>query len=287
MDIRQLKYFLTIAEEGSISRAAEKLHMAQPPLSQQLKLLEEELGVKLMERSTRKLQLTDIGKMLQHRAKQILELVDTTIKEVKDISEGLQGTLSIGTVSSAGATLLPEKIHSFHKKYPGINFEILDEDTYKIIDLLNKGVIDIGIIRTPFNLENFESICLPNETMIAISRNITWKDEQESIYLADLVNKPLIIQRRYEEVILELCHSAGFEPRILCRSNDVRTVLLWASTGLGISIVPKACIDLLPDTNLQYIEIAEPSLKVGTAIIWPKTRYMSSAARHFLETFNL
>lgn len=285
MDIKQLTYFLAIAEEGNISKAAERLHMAQPPLSQQLKLLEEELDATLIERSTRKLQITDIGERLQYRAKQILELVDTTIKEVEDINKGFQGMLSIGTVSSAGAALLPEKLSSFHEKYPGINFEIIDEDTYKIIELLNNGIIDIGIIRTPFNLDMFESKCLPVVPMVAISKNLQLTSECETLSMTDLTNKPLIVQHRYEKIIIELCHKSGFEPRILCRSNDVRTILLWASTGMGIAIVPNDCISLIQSVNLEHRKINEPSLNVGTAIIWTKDHYQSSAANHFLNEF--
>ena len=110
MDIKQLKYFIAIAEEGSISKAAKRLHMAQPPLSQQLKAMESELGVELFERSTRKLEITSSGQAMYHKAKQILKLMDIAIKEVKDISDGLAGKLSIGTVSAAGATFLPQLI---------------------------------------------------------------------------------------------------------------------------------------------------------------------------------
>lgn len=285
MDIKQLIYFITIAEECSFSKAAERLYMAQPPLSYQLKLLEEELNVKLMERTTRKLQLTDAGKALFQRSKQLLEFLDTSIKEVKDIHNGFQGNLSIGTVSSAGAAILPEIIKSFHLSYPGIDFEILDEDTSKIIELLNGGIIDIGIIRTPFKSDNFEAILLPDEPMLAVS-NTELCEGQSVLKLWNLKNTPLIIQRRSEGSLIELCNSYDFKPRIICKSNDVRTILLWAGMGLGTALVPKNCVNLAPNANLKYKEIAEPSLLTGTAIIWPKQRYISSAARRFLEAFH-
>lgn len=286
MDIRQLSYFIAIVEEGSISKAAKKLHIAQPPLSHQLKLLEDELGVKLVERNTRKLKITNVGELLSHRAKQVLDLIDTTIKEVHDLNSGIQGTLSIGTVSSAGATLLPEHINKFQLKYPLINFEILDEDTNKIIELLKNGVIDIGFIRTPFNDEMLESICLPVEPMVAIGTELHWNMETEKhICLDKLKTKPLIVQKRYEKLIVELCQKSGFEPRILCKSNDIRTILLWARNGIGLAIIPKNCVELISNTNLKYTEINEPSLNVGTAIIWMKNRYLSSVAKHFLESF--
>lgn len=140
MDIRQLKYFLAIAEEGQITLAAKKLQMAQPPLSQQLKLLEEELGVKLVERGPRRIQLTEAGIILQNRAKQILELSDSTTREIKDLVKGLKGTLSIGTVSSSGATLLKDRLSEFHRNYTGVKFEIHEGNTFMIIDLLSKGI---------------------------------------------------------------------------------------------------------------------------------------------------
>lgn len=287
MDIRQLRYFLAIAEEENITKAAEKLHMSQPPLSQQLKIIEDELGVTLIERSTRKIQLTDTGKILRHRAEQMIGLMETTIKELKDINEGVKGTLSIGTVSSSGATLLPERIRSFHEEYPGINFQIWEGDTYRVLELLNSGVIEIGIIRTPFNSEIYESICLPNEPMVAASSNLYWEENEKSICLNKLSDKQLIVDRRFEKIIVEACQKLGFEPKILCRSDDARSILLWASTGIGVAIVPKAAVGLIPSTNLLYKEINQPSLETKTAIIWMRDRYLSSASRHFLETFKL
>lgn len=285
MDIRQLRYFLAIAEEENITKAAEKLHIAQPPLSQQLKLLEEELGIKLIERNTRKIQLTDVGKKLQHRAEQIVKLMETTVRELKDINEGLQGTLSIGAVPSSGAALLPERIRSFYAKYPGIDFQIWDGDSNRILELLNRGMIEIGIIRAPFNSEIYESICLPKEPMIAVSSNLYWPEEQEAIGIAELMNKPLIVDRRFENGIIKACYQEGFEPKIVCRGDDVRSILLWASTGIGIAIVPKAAIGLITNASLIYKEIKLASIEVQTAVIWMKDRYLSSVARHFLKTF--
>jgi LysR family transcriptional regulator, salicylic acid-responsive activator of bsdBCD len=286
MDIRQLRYFLTIAEEEQITSAAKRLHIAQPPLSQQLKSLENELGVKLVERGSRKIQLTDAGQILRNRAEQILELTEATTKELKDFSEGVQGTLSIGAVSSSGATLLPERIHSFHTKCPGINFEIWEGNTYRILEILNSGVIEIGIVRTPFNIENFESIPLAIEPMVAaISGNLYFEEHQNHIYLTDLVDKPLIIYRRFEKIILQSCQKAGFEPKIFCKTDDARTTLLWADSGMGIAIVPKSAVELIRSSNIKYKEIKESSLATQIVAIWMKNRYLSTAARHFLETF--
>jgi LysR family transcriptional regulator, salicylic acid-responsive activator of bsdBCD len=288
MDLRQLAYFLAIAEEGNITRAAERLHIAQPPLSQQLKLLEEEFGVVLMERNTRKIQITDAGRLLQTRAKQILELTEKTAKELKDLKEGFQGTLSIGTISSAGETLLPLKIQSFHEKYPGVDFHIRESGTFEILELIKGGVVELGIIRTPLNQDIFEYINLPDEPMVAGALgDLFWDGNRGCLELTGLEGKPLLMHNRYTNNIEEACRKAGFEPRIVCRIDDTRSMLSWANTGMGIAIIPRDMIGLLPDAKLNYREIKEESLVTRTVIIWMKNRYLSAPARHFLETFKL
>lgn len=288
MDIRQLKYFLTIAEEEQITGAAKKLHIAQPPLSQQLKLLEEELGVRLVERGSRKIRLTEAGKLLRNRAEQILELNNAAIKELKDLNSGISGTLSIGTVSSSGASLLPERIHSFNKKYPGIDFEIWEGNTYRILEILNSGVIEIGIVRTPFNTDNLKCLFMQNEPMAAVyTEDLLFNDTSESILLNELKDKPIIIYRRFQNIILEACRNSGFDPHIICKADDARTALLWANSGIGTAIVPKSAVKLIGSPNLKYKTINEASLETQIAAIYVKDRYLSSAAMHFLESFQL
>lgn len=288
MDIKQLKYFLTIAEEGQITSAAKKLNMAQPPLSQQLKLLEEELGVKLVERGSRHLKLTDTGKILMNRARQILELTNSAVKEVKDFSKGLQGTLSIGTVSSSGATLLNERVLEFNKEYSGIKFEIYEGNTFTLIDLLNKGIIEVGIVRTPFNALNFECKYAKNEPMIvAIPKEYYLEPTQDTISVSELKNKSLIIYRRFEQLICETCMEYGFEPEIFCKCDDARTALLWANAGAGIAIVPKSAFELAANSNLLYKEIESEKLRTKIAAIWVKDRYISPLALKFIESFGI
>ncbi|WP_279146207.1 LysR family transcriptional regulator [Clostridium tyrobutyricum] len=287
MDIKQLKYFLTIAEEGKITGAAKKLNIAQPPLSYHLKLLEEELGIKLMDRGNRKIHLTDAGKILKNRAEQILELVNSTVKELKDFNEGIRGTLSIGTVSSSGATLFPKIIENFHCKYPNVNFEVRESNTYRIMEILNSGVIEIGIVRTPFNEDGLNVVFRPKEPMIAVFRDdMKSFDRNTPIGLKELVDKPIIVYRRFEKIIIEACQKYGFVPNIICKDDDARTTLLWAESGIGIAIVPKSAIDIMQIYNLDYTLIKEPSLETSIAAICVKERYISSVAKNFLEVFS-
>lgn len=286
MDIRQLKYFLAIAETKNITKAAKKLYISQPPLSQQLKLLEEELGVVLLERSTRKMKLTEAGKLLRHRAKQIIELLETSTKEIKNLSLGVKGILSIGFVSSAGAMLLPEQIHNFYKEYPEINFQMKEGNTYKILDLLNNGMIEIGIVRTPFNTENFNLVYMPKEPMVAVAReDLFFPRSLKSISLEELKDKPIILDKRFEHLITSSCHQVGFQPKIICEGEDSQSILLWTYTGMGIGIVPKSAAKLMPNKNLRSIIIEESELETQTVIAWVKNRPLSQVAETFLLNF--
>ena len=284
MDIKQLRYFQVIAEEGQITRAAQRLHMAQPPLSHQLKLLEEELGVTLVEREKRGIILTSAGRLLLNRGEQIIELLDTTVKELKELNEGYTGTLSIGAVASSGTTFLPCRILKFHKQYPNINFQLWEGTTYRILELLNTGIIEIGIVRSVFDSEIYNSVSLPREAMVvAMCRELSCGEQDEQVEIKELANKPLLLHRSNEHMIMECCKKNGFDPQILCQGDDVRSLLVWAEAGLGLAIVPKSAVGLVPSNNLRYKEIIESSLEIKKAIIWLKNRYLSATTKNFLE----
>lgn len=282
MDIKQLKYFLAIAEEKSITGAAKRLNMAQPPLSQQLKLLENELGVKLVERTHQGVRLTDEGHLLNNRSEQILALIQTTATEIKELHEGYAGILSIGAVASSGVTLLPNRIHKFHKKYPNISFQLWEGDTFRILELLNNGIIEIGIVRSIFDTELYQAIKLPDEPMIAAMNNAS-NCTTEFIHLDELKDIPLLLHRNNSTMIVESCRQAGFDPQILCKGDDVRSLLVLADAGIGLAIVPKSAIGLVPSCHLSYREIIDTPLKIEKSVIWIKNRYLSATARNFLE----
>ena len=286
MDIKQLTYFITIAEEGTITHAANKLHMAQPPLSTQLKLLEDELGIKLIERGARKIKLTDAGKILYKRAKNILEITNSTTKEIEEFRKGIQGTLRLGTISSSGTVLLSKRIIEFNKKYPDIKFEIHEGNTYELIEKINSGIIEVGIVRTPFNSQNFECLFLESEPMVAVmSSDYNFESQKDKILLEDLKDMPLILYRRFEKILLAEFQELGLEPNIFCINDDARTTILWARAGLGIGIVPESAINFDFMDNIKYKEINKDTLRTQISAIWIKERYLSMAAKKFLEFF--
>lgn len=288
MSLREIKYFLTIVQEGNITTAAQRLHMAQPPLSRQMKQLEDNLGAKLFERGHRKIQLTEAGCLLRNRAEQLLKLMDTTVKEIQDIDSGAHGTLSIGTASSSGVTILPKVARIFRNHYPDLKFELWEGESIRIIELLNAGLIEIGLVRFSFDADTYESILLPKEPLVAAihKNNSDFLDEQQdSISLQKLMDKPLMIHRKYETLITEHCQQAGFNPYFLCKSDDIMPILAWADADVGIAIVPRAAIGLIPSNNLVFKTINAPCIDIASAVIWLRNRPLSAAARQFLTLF--
>ena len=167
MDQKQLQYFIVIAEEGNITKAAKRLFLPEPYLSNQLKKIEKELGIQLAVRSTRKMQLTDAGKHFKLRAEQILEIIHATGIELKDFDSGEQGTLAIGAVATLAAILLPNTILRFHQRYPQVKLKIRNMNTQSIQEALEIGTIEAGIVRTPFDTELFNVFSLPEQPMVA------------------------------------------------------------------------------------------------------------------------
>ena len=288
MDIRQLLYFTTIAEEGSISAAAKKLHLSQPPLSYQMKLLEEELHLPLIERSARGIALTEAGRVLYKRAQGILELSELTRKEMLAMASGFTGTLHIGTVSSSGASLLGWRLPAFHQKYPQIGFAIHEGNTFELMEMLESGLIELAIVRTPFHNDQLNCLYLSPEPMIAAGAASFFPAGMPSgqpISLELLGHAPVILYRRFEKILLSLCEQKGITPQVFCIADDARTTLMWAEAGLGVAVVPQSAYRIMPHHNMVYGELSEEDLHTRIAAVCKKGCSLSWAAQQFLEIF--
>ena len=288
MDLKQLHYFMAIVSEEQITAAAKKLHMAQPPLSHQIKLLESELGVTLFRRGPHHIELTDAGRTMAHRARQLLDLADSTKREVADFQRGIRGTLSIGTVSSSGGVLFSPGLRQFHQENQDIHFEIHDGNTYQLIELLDQSIIEIAIVRTPFNSSRFNCRFLSTEPMVAaMTADWDWCPGREEIQLRELADKPLIIYRRFNDLLRDTFAAVDARPDIFCRNDDARTTVLWANAGLGIAVAPAAALELAAHEHLQVKRIDEADLRTRLVAIWRRDRYLSTAGEKFLEALGM
>lgn len=286
MDLKQLRYFLAIAEEGQITAAANKLHIAQPPLSYQLKLLEEELQVKLVERGPRKATLTGAGELLRKRAEQILDFVDSAQKEVVNYGKELVGTLSIGAISSSGGVVPNRQMIEFTKGHPNIRLDIHEGNTYAVIQMLESGLIELGIVRTPFQHKKLNYRYARSEPMVALmTANNICGEKEHSVTLQELCGQPLIIYRRFEALIAEVFARIGAEPFFCCKNDDARTTILWAHAGLGIGIVPRSAVLTAAADDLICKTIESKELETQIAAVWAKNRYLSAIGQKFIEFF--
>ena len=284
MDIRIMKYFQAIVDEGSISNASRQLNIAQPALSRQMKILEDELGVQLFERGSRRIKMTEAGQLLRERTEQILNLVEGTVKEVSEFDSGAAGTISIGTVTTSGAILLPELVNQFRHLYPNVTLQVWEGDVYRILELLDKGIIEVGIIRAPFDSDIYNSIIMPDEPLvIAMKKDAALGEAQTTIRLNELANQPLIVPIRWKSLFTSWCAAAGFKPNIVCLCNGIIMNILWAKKGIGLALVPKSTEGLVTDSTIIYKTIIEPTLSTQTAIVWSKNRRLSAASKHFLD----
>ncbi|WP_409305036.1 LysR family transcriptional regulator [Peribacillus sp. SCS-155] len=292
MDIRQFRYFLAIAEEGQISRAAKKLHMAQPPLSQQLQLMEQELGVTLVERKRngKKLELTEAGKILYKKARNMLEIFEDSIQEVKETGEGLKGTLSIGVVRSC-VSYLPEKMDTFNKLYPSVSFKLTGGDPYEISELLERREIELALVHPPLEMKGLVQIDLGKEPYVFVfPKDWPAAAGKHAMAFKEIEDTPLLLIRRimgqgiYEQIIHE-CERLHINPRIICECPDVNILLSLVASGLGASIVPKTSILPLLSEQVKVVEITDSTLYSDTALVWSEERYLSQAARRFIEMF--
>ena len=194
--------------------------------------------------------------------------------------------MSIGAIASSGVTLLPKLLREFNCKYPHIKLQLYEGDTARILDLLNTGLIDIGIVRTVFETERFDWAPLPDEAMI-IAMPLRWAHiyPQSSLRMDALIDKPLLIHRSNESMLVDCCQDFAFQPYIRCKGDDIRTLLVLAQEGVGMALVPESAIGLIPDADLIYKYITGNPLILKKSFIWPRNRYISSCTRYFIETF--
>ncbi len=266
MNIKRLAYFLEISKTLNITKAAENLHISQPPLTAQLKLLEEELGTVLFIRTTRKLEITEAGEKLKSRASQILELMAMTKDEISSVENDQIKDIRIGFVASSAALLSPEKLISFHKKHNNITFTMKEGNTHKILDLLSHGLIDVGLVRTPFNGEAYYIEYLELEPMIAVYDPEVYNLSDE-IELKQLKDLPLVLDKRFLDLIVTTAHQSGIEPRIICKGEDSRSILAWTEAGLGIALLPYSGRFFIKSSKLAYSKINESALDTRSAIV--------------------
>ncbi|UUZ91377.1 LysR family transcriptional regulator [Paenibacillus sp. P25] len=294
MDIRRLRYFLTVASEGQVTGAAKILNMERPPLSRRLKQMEQELGVTLFDRSGKRLKLTHAGEPLRQRAETLLQQFDETLLEVKELDAGVQGVLSIGAVVSC-ISLLPGPIEKFRAKYPGVTFKIREGDHFLLNEQMEKRNIELIVARLPFEAasasQSYSILPLPPDPFVAVLPS-SWSmaSPKSSMDMRELADYPFLslktdqTKRMHERVLREF-RLYGYEPQVLCECSSVAIILALVVAGIGATILPKSVMASFPLTNIAMFDIDHPGFYSEVGIVWLKDRYLSRSARHFIDIF--
>lgn len=238
MELKQMQYFLAIADAGSISAAAKKLYMSQPPLSAQMQRLEAELGCRLFERGARQITLTEAGRRFSEHARRILEMSRVAAEESRADSFGV---LRLGMVSSVVESPGASWIAEYSARFPGLTFALTEGNTYRLLEDLRARLISLAVVRTPFAAEDLHAERLMRESLAVLGRREFFGgDLPQTVSPQLLGGVPLLVYRRWKEVVEQLCRSAGCEARIRFLCDDARTVRTLAEAGVGVAVLPQS-----------------------------------------------
>ena len=283
MDLRALRYFVVVAEELNITRAAERLNMSQPPLSSQIKGLEEELGVTLFLRGKRHLTITDAGTHLYRRARQILELSEQTQQELLSL-EGLSGELNISLVEGRAPFLLARWIAGFRSEFPRVAIHLWNGDGDEAMERLHRGLADLALIALPYNTELFEGIPVGREPWVAMMsiRHPLAQETGDFLSLQKLVGQPLYVPSRRARVdsIRAWFHELDAEPVIAGNLSSYIDAVALAEQNAGICIFPMTTYN---ESDLVTKKIiTESARQIGYALIWKKNERQKELQKEFI-----
>ncbi|MBW4475063.1 MAG: LysR family transcriptional regulator [Stenomitos rutilans HA7619-LM2] len=261
MELRQLHYFLAVAEELNFSQAARRLNMAQPPLTRQIRQLEQELGIQLFNRNSRRVELTEVGNVFVEEARRILEQVEQSIEITQRASRGEVGRLAIAFEGSSAYDIIPASLKIYRERFPDVELVVLGMTTEQQIEALRQNQIQVGFVVPPLQA-------------------------QSKVKVRSLVNEAFILGQRssgcgwYDQVIA-LCRRAGFSPRVVQEVNEMQVLLGLVAAGLGVAIL-SASAKQFQRSGIVYRELQPASPEVALAIMWQRNN-QSSVLQAFLS----
>lgn len=285
MDLKSLRYFLTIAEEGSISAAAESLNLSQPNISRQMTLLEKELGAKLFERGSRRIVLTEEGMLLRRRAVEILQLADTAVTEIGSAGKDVIGTVRIGCGETDAMRVVARAIRRFSETHPMVRFELHSGNAEDVSDLLERGLVDFGVLIEPTDKTRYDYLSFPTD--IRWGALVRRDDPLARLYgvsPSDISGRRVIVSRQN----MAANGISGWmgpdfpEPDVVATYNLLFNASLLVSEGVGIALCLEGIVNTSGDSDLVFVPF-EPELRVGMSLVWKKNSVQGRAQRLFLD----
>lgn len=284
MELRHLRYFVAVAEEGHFGRAARRLHIAQPPLSRQIRALEDELGFPLFDRSRRTIEVTPAGQVFLARVRRLFETLDAAVIEARRAHKGELGRIAIGYPSSVAYSGLTEMLRAFHGRSPSVDIVLREMPPQDQIDALKDGRLDVGFVRGPLEDPTLASEPVRTEPLVVALPEDHPLASRKRIVLADLAREPFVSFPRargpsFFDLLMRLCHDAGFTPNIVQEAPQLDMVSLVAA-GFGVAIVPRSVRNVRRE-GLVYKPL-EGAPETTLLVAW-RPDNASPVVRDFLE----
>ena len=286
MELRQIRYVLAVAEEGSFSRAAARLHLAQPSLSQQIAKLEKKLGVLLFHRLAQKVELTDAGERFVQVARKLLDQAEGLEREMREYATGQAGRLLVGSLPITGAYVLPLAIPVFTRQFPHVELSLIEETSSRLEELLVNGKLDVSLLTMPISEPALRiEPAFQEEIYLALPPAHPFAGRVE-VDLADLSSQPFILLKEgqgFRQIALSLCEQAGFQPRIVFESSNIQTVQALVAAGMGVSFAPEMITRSAWGRNAPvYVHLKQRPTRT-LVIAYRKDRTLSRPVRAFID----
>lgn len=276
MDIDQLRQFLRVAKHGNITHASEELGVSQPALSRSIQRLEEEFGQPLLERQTRCIALTDAGRLLESRARQILQIVDDTKTQIAD--DGQSGRLRIAAIPTVAPYFLPDFLRRFHAEFPQASLAVQEDTTDKLIQRCKEGEIDLAVLALPLSAKYLESEPLLTEPLLLVTAVDDPLAEQAEVTAADIEPRPFILLDEAHcltESVTSFCRQRSIQPVAVERTSQLATVQELVSLGHGVSMIPAMARRLDESPKRAYRTLSGEQPTRTLAMLWNPYRFES------------
>ncbi len=287
MELRQLRYLVALADERHFTRAAEREHIAQPALSQQIRRLEREVGLPLVERTTRRVAMTNAGELLVARARRVLAEIEAASAELQALSGLLTGQVTVGAMHTMGPIDVSLVLAAFRERHPGVELTVREQSSEELAAMLRVDDIDLAFLSVTERIEShglgLRQLVL--EELVVILPGDHRLARRRRLRMSELSGEQFISYRqgaRLRELLISAGHSAGFEPRITLESNEGERIRRLVARGLGVAIVPRSEAER-PGVSVAVASLVQPALSRDITLAWRDGRRQPPAAAEFLE----
>ncbi|GAA4720245.1 LysR family transcriptional regulator [Brevibacillus fulvus] len=284
MEWQQLEYFQSLAKYQNFTKAADELALTQSALSRSIAKLEEELGVPLFDRKVRGVTLNQYGQILLPYVNRAIQEINMAIQEIKELDDPFNGTISLAFIHTLGSSFVPDFISKFREQYPGIQFQLTQDTTRTIMNLLETGQIDLGFC-TPneqMKHKNIESLPAIDEPLYLIVPKHHRLADQQQVELREVAEEPFVLYKHesgIREVIDKLCQEAGFQPKVSFEGVGDATIAGFVAANFGVALIP-----FIPGLDLEKIAVlpvSKPRCRRVIQMVWRSDRYKSPAVERF------